>query len=63
MDNLVTIKQASEILACTPEYVRQLCKEKRLTPVSTIHPRYYFDMDEVLEFQKTMKPTYGSNKK
>lgn len=61
MENLVTAQEVADLLACSRQYIDQLRKRGSLTPVPTIYPKWYFDLDEVLEFQKTMR--HGSNQK
>lgn len=63
MENLVTAQEAADLLACSRQYIDQLRKKGSLNPVPTIYPKWYFDLDEVLKVQKTMKPIYGSNQK
>ncbi|MHA7829459.1 MAG: helix-turn-helix domain-containing protein [Flagellimonas sp.] len=63
MENLVTAQEAADLLACSRQYIDQLRKSGTIIPVATIHPKWYFDLDEVLKVQKTMKPTYSPNQK
>lgn len=59
MQDLVTAKEAAEILNCTRTNVERLQLTKKLIPVSTVFPKYYFNRDDVLKLKtgQTSKPT------
>ncbi len=47
MQNLVTANEVAQILNCTRTNVERLQLTKKLIPISTIYPKYYFTMENV----------------
>lgn len=53
-DAIIDATEASKLLSCSRANIDRLQLKGLLSPVKTIHPKYYFRKDQVLELQKSL---------
>lgn len=49
---IVDVKEAAQLLGLSDRSIPVLMLKKSLNPIPTIHPKYYFDKEEVLRVKK-----------
>lgn len=52
--HLVSASEAHQLIGCSRSHVERLQLQGKLTPVPTIHPKYYFRYQEVIQLKKKL---------